>query len=314
MRIALAGTGRLGTSLLRALLQSQHEIVAIVQNGRTCKGYRRWLYPTMGQYSGDNVSVSGMGKRNGIPTLYIDKMDDDELAPLRALEPDLLLVGGFAIILKKKLLDVPVVGCLNTHSSLLPMHRGPNPFTATILAGDTETGVTFHGMDEGIDTGPVVAQYPMSISAEDSAGSLYERAAVVAGEHILEVLDGIATGGICGTAQGADEGCYDQKLEKEDLFIHWEQPAEIIDRFIRACYPFSMARFRCGKHIVFVTKATFDDAPTDADPGTVLKNTRGATIATGRGTLRILVGFCKTPVPWTWPGLFNRPGIGERVT
>jgi len=314
MRIAIAGTGRLGTSLLNPLLDSTHEVVAVILNGRATKGHRRWLDPFLGRFTGENLSVAGVAARYGVPRVFIDRMTDDELAPLRDLEPDLILVGGFAIILKQPILHLPEYGCINCHSSLLPYHRGPNPFTAAILAGDDLTGVTFHQMDEGIDTGPIVKQYEVTIRPDETAGSLYERCCEIARAKVCDVVDAIENaGGITGAAQNPDAGSYKKKLEGDDLFLDWTDPAEYLERKIRACNPFTLARFRCRGHVVYVTRAACDTDPVDAPPGTVLESRRQVRVATAQGSLTVQVAMTRTPVPWVWPSPLNHPKAGETL-
>lgn len=313
MRVAFAGTGKLGAELLGALLESHHEVVALIQNGRTSKGFRRWLYPGLARRLAARTNVLGMARRRGIPILYIDKMTDEELEPLRALEPDLLLVGGFAVILKAPLLRLPKIGCLNCHSSLLPKHRGPNPFTAVILANETETGVTFHVMDEGIDTGDIVEQIRIPIEPRATAGTLYKASSELAGERVVEVLDRIEREGLKGTPQDPAEASYDQKLPPERLEIDWTQPAEEIDRLVRACTPFMMVRTRYRGRPVYIMRTRFDSTPVDAAPGTIVDNNPRLKIATGEGLITVLIGYRIKPFPWLWPPRWNMPRIGERM-
>jgi methionyl-tRNA formyltransferase len=173
MRIALAGSGLLAGKMLEAVRDSSHEVVAIIQNGRKTKGWRR-RYQTsrLGAFLYQRPWLA-RARREGLPIVYIDKMTENELAPLKALELDLVLVGGFSIILKKPLLELPRIGCINTHSSLLPKHRGPNPFSAVILVGESETGVTFHAMDEDIDTGGIIEQHRIPLKPTQCAVDVF---------------------------------------------------------------------------------------------------------------------------------------------
>ncbi len=312
MRVALAGSGVLAASLMQPILQSGHELVALVQNGRATQGFQRWLHPFMGRIFGGTLSVTGQARRRGIPIVWIDKMTPDELAPLRECAPELLLVGGFSIILKPPILNLPSIGCVNTHSSLLPRHRGPNPFTAAILAGDEETGVTFHVMDEGIDTGAILEQHRLPIREDDTAGALYKRAAALAGDHIVALLDRIETEGrLAGEPQPTEGATYEKLPKPEDTFLDWIEPAEQLHRKVRALYPLMRAKFLFRGHVVSVLRATYDDSPVDAPPGTVLVNRPRVSIATGRGTLHIVNAYTLFPMPSRWPSFFGRPEVGE---
>lgn len=313
MRIALAGTGRLGGELFKAIVASRHEIVALIQDGRRTQGWRRGFYTRLSRVLARRTTTLGLAQQHGVPILWIDKMTDEELAPLRALEPDLLLVGGFGIILKPPLLRLPRIGCLNTHSSLLPRHRGPNPFTAVILAGDDKTGVTFHAMDEGIDTGDIIEQYTLDVGPSDTAGTIYRATSELAGRKIAEVLDRVEQQGLKGAPQNPEAATYDQKLKSEETWIRWDQPAVEIDRLARACTPFTLARFRRGNSTVYVFRGKYDPAPVDAPPGTVLKDRPFVSIATGLGVYTVLSAYTLVPVPWYWPAPWTRPAVGERL-
>lgn len=313
MRIAFAGTGRLGVELLAPLIKSHHEVVAVLQNGRLTKGYQRWILPAVNSLLAPSRSVLGLAKRHRIPILWIDRMSDDELAPLEALKPDLLIVGGFGIILKAPLLRLPRLGCVNTHSALLPRHRGPNPFTAVILANESETGVTFHVMDEGIDTGAILEQIHVPVGPRATASDVYRETSIVAGQHVLELIDRIDIEGLKGTPQDATLATYEGKLTVADVCIDWSRPAEEIDRLVRAAVPFLFPRFVCRGRLIYVGRCKFDATPVEAAPGTIIANRPRIRIATGCGTVTLLVAYAMTPFPWLWPAPWTRPAIGAVV-
>ena len=192
MRIAMTGSGMMAMFMTRAIIDSGHELVAVIDNGRTIKGAKRWLNPLLASIFTPNAQVNAVARKRRVPIIYIDKMTEEELAPLAATKPDLILVGGFSIILKKPIIQLPRIGCVNCHSSLLPKHRGPNPFQAAILAGETETGITYHIIDEGIDTGPIIAQHTIPITNSDTAGSLVRRTSKLAAEMLPELLQPVS--------------------------------------------------------------------------------------------------------------------------
>jgi methionyl-tRNA formyltransferase len=311
MRIVIAGTGRLGASLLRALLSSSHEVVAIVQDGRKTVGAQRWVNPA--RFLGGRHSLAGVAARRGLPTIWIDQMTEEELAPLRRLAPDVLLVGGFGIILKRPLLDLPRVGCVNTHSSLLPRHRGPNPFCAVILAGEKESGVTFHVMEEGIDTGDILDQTTFPVDEDATAYDVYTDACDIAGERVVAVMNRIAREGLHGTRQDPALATYDKKPTLADAWIDWTRLAVEIDRMVRAMSPTPMPRFMHGNTVVYVARTRVDPRPVEAAPGTVLLNRTMPIIATGCGKIRLHVAFARRPFPWLWPAPWTRLAEGERL-
>lgn len=313
MRIAVAGYGLLGTRLTRALLDSHHEVVAIVQNGRKTRGIERAVAVAVSHVFATEGSMLGLAAREHLPVVWLNRMDESELAPLRALTPDLLLVGGFGIILKRPILDLPKIGCVNVHSSLLPKHRGPNPFSAVLLSNEPESGVTFHVMDEGIDTGDILSQYAFPIEPEDNAMSVYTRACEVARENVVDVVDGIEKDGLAGRPQDHALATYDERLTETNARVDWRKPAQDIVRLLRACRPFILPRFRARGANVRLVRATAETEPVNAEPGTILTRSPFLRVATGCGALTIESAYAAAPVPWKWPAPWNRVRPGQKL-
>jgi methionyl-tRNA formyltransferase len=313
LRIAVAGGARLGMSLIEPLADSPHEIVAIVQDGRKTRGFRRRLYPAIAGLTSNRMSVTGYARSEGIPIVWIDKMTPMELAPLAAIEPDLLLVGGFGIILKKPILELPRIGCVNCHSSLLPRHRGPNPFAWALLSGDEETGVTFHVMEPGIDTGDIIDQTRFPIHYDDTVMTVYKRACQLARARVVSVVDRIETEGLRGTPQDHTQATYEKQPTEKDAWIDWRRPAAEIHRQIRALAPSPAPRFYHEGRLVYVHRAECAAAETGAAPGTVVSRSGHTVVATGEGCLRIQVAFMKRPVPFVWPAPWHAPRVGEQL-
>lgn len=311
LRIAIAGGGRLGVNLLGPLLESRHEVVAVVQDGRRVRGLNRILQPWMSRLVHDPHSVPGRAKRLGLPIIWIDKMTDEELAPLRKLDIDLLLVGGFGIILKKPILELPRIGCVNCHSSLLPRHRGPNPFATVLLSDDEETGVTFHIMEPGIDTGPIIDQTAFPISKTHTMFTIYRQCCELAGTRVVEVMNRIEDEGLHGTPQDPAKATYDKKPTAADAWIDWTLPAWRIDRKVRGLAPSPAPRFRFQDRTIFLLRAHADPKPVDAKPGTVLSNRGAVKVATGEGSITLQAAFTGLPVPWVWPSPWCRPETGD---
>ncbi|MBI5093123.1 MAG: methionyl-tRNA formyltransferase [Candidatus Hydrogenedentes bacterium] len=314
MRIAMACSGRLGASLMEPLLRSPHQVVAMLQNGRQYHGLQRKLMPMLAGTLSSKTTPTGMARSNGIPIIWIDKMTEVELAPLRALEPDVLLVGGFSIILKKPLLTLPKIGCVNTHSSLLPRRRGPNPFHWIIRDNDTETGVTFHVIAEGIDTGDIIRQYPYPVSPTDTLMGIYKTSCEIAGEHVLEVMDLVEKEGLHGTPQDESAASYEKKPTGEDVTIRWDDSAVNIERLMRASVPVIWPRFYYRGRPIYLSKVKAENVATDAEPGTILEVRPRVRIATGDGVLRVLYAYQGWPLPFLWPMPWNRPAKGEKVS
>jgi len=312
VRIAVAGTGQLAVGMLGALLDSHHEVVAVLLDGRSTRGVRRSIESSYLALLAGRGSLAGHAALHRVPTIWLDRMAE-ELDLLRALAPDVILVGGFGIIFKAPLLELPAIGCVNAHSSLLPKHRGPNPFTHVLLAREYATGVTFHVMDAGIDTGDVLDQARFPITAQDTALSLYRRACTLAAQRVVDVMDRVEREGLKGTPQDDKVATYDPKPTERERFINWQQPAEAIDRQVRAFHPSPMVCLRFRGRVVRVSKASWTPDAFEAEPGTVLSPTRPTRVATGDGVLAIHAAYCSKPFYWAWPAAWNPPRIGERL-
>lgn len=313
MRIAIAASGRLGATVARPLLASTHKVVAVVQDGRQSKGVWRFLAHLGAAFFGGANNMLALARRNRLPIIYIDKMTDEELAPLRKLDIDVLLVCGFAIILKKPLLELPHIGCVNMHSSLLPRHRGPNPFSAAIIQGDTHTGITFHAMEVGIDTGDILDQAVFEIGPRDEMLNVYHQACQLAGERVVEVMDKTERDGMKGIPQDHTQASYDPKPSEADTWMDWSRSAIELDRLVRGSSPAKMARFRFRDNMVYVAKSEPHPEAANGEPGTVLQSATPVRVATGDGTLDIVMALSKKPVPWIWPSPFSRPVTGEKL-
>ncbi|HOZ47877.1 MAG TPA: methionyl-tRNA formyltransferase [Candidatus Hydrogenedentes bacterium] len=312
MRIAVAGSGQLATGIMDALRESSHQVVAVVLNGRVTKGVFRRILPMYMGVLGGGRTTPGYAYRAGLPVVWIDRMAED-LEPLRAFAPDVLLVAGFSVILKRPILDLPRIGCVNVHSSLLPKHRGPNPFCWALLDGDRRAGVTFHIMDEGIDTGDIIEQVAFDIEPDDTALDVYNRASAAAADRIVEVMDRVESEGLRGTPQDPAVASYDRKLTAEDAFIDWSQPAVEIARRARAFYPMLLPRFRFRGRIVRLSRFWCDESLADAAPGTALNRRRPIRVATGRGVFVVDLAHSARPLPWLWPAPWTRPRLGEKL-
>jgi methionyl-tRNA formyltransferase len=165
----------------------------------------------------------------------------EALELVTTLAPDLIVVAAFGQILPPPILQLPPFGCLNVHASLLPRHRGAAPITAAILAGDGETGVTIMLMDEGLDTGPMLAKRSLPIGAEDTAGTLFEKLGQLGADLLLQTLPRWLAGEITPQPQDPAEATVTHVLSKADGLIDWAQPAQQVERAVRAYNPWPSA-------------------------------------------------------------------------
>jgi methionyl-tRNA formyltransferase len=204
--------------------------------------------------------------------------------------PDVMVVAAYGLILPQWVLDLPRLGCLNIHASLLPRWRGAAPIHRAIEAGDAQTGVTIMQMDAGLDTGDMLLTETVSIGATDTTGSLHDRLAELGGRLIVEALELAACGGLRPDPQPAEGVTYAAKIDKAESTIDWHQPATAIERRSRAFSPApGLVTALNGEAIKVWRVAAEEGADRAATPGQVLSaGAQGIRVATGDGALNLL--------------------------
>ena len=191
-----------------------------------------------------------------IPVIQPNRLKEPEaFAQLQAWQPDLIVVAAFGQILRKNVLDLPPLGCVNVHASLLPRWRGAAPVQAAIIAGDAATGITIMKMDAGIDIGPILAQHAVPILAEDTGETLGQRLAEVGGELLMMTLPGYLSGEIKPCNQDNNLATYAAMLKKEDGELDFNLPAEILERKVRAFYPWPGTYMQWGNETLKILSA-----------------------------------------------------------
>ena len=313
MRIIVAGSGRLGVSVLEPLLESRHEIVALAQNGRGMSAWQRGSKRIFAAALPASDAPLRHALRHNLPILWWARQDETELAQVRRLAPDLIITCGFSVILKPPLLQQPRIGCINVHSSLLPRHRGPTPFSWIIWGKDTESGVTFHITEPTIDSGAILDQVRFPIAENETAVTLYHKSCDFARKRVIDVVDMIEQEDLRGTPQNPDDATDEPKPDEDDLRLDWTLTAEELHRRVRGAFPFFYTHFPYHGRKVRVIRTTFDPAPVTAPPGTVLHRGRGLKVATGAGALTIDLALVGQRVPRPWPGLAKKPRSGDRL-
>jgi len=175
----------------------------------------------------------------GIPVIQPEKLlhNTEAILQIREWNPAVIIVAAYGKILRKELLEIPQLGCVNIHASLLPRWRGASPIQAAILHGDEKTGITLMRMDEGLDTGPILSQSSIEIKPEDTAGSLETRLSVLGSELMLETLPGYLSGFIKPVPQPSEGETYAPLLKKEDGRLDFSQPSDSLERQVRAFNP-----------------------------------------------------------------------------
>ena len=232
MKVAFAGTPDFAVPTLRSLMDSPHELVGVLTQPDRPSGRGRRLTPSPVKV------VTGTSAPLAQPAAL--KSADDR-AQLAGWRPDVLVVVAYGLILPKAVLEIPRLGCVNLHASLLPRWRGAAPVERALLAGDEVTGVTVMLMEEGLDTGPVLLQRQVTIAGQDTGLSLRERLATLGAPLLLEALQGLAEGTLHARPQPAEGVTYARKLEKREAAIDWRQSAVAIERQVRALQPWPIA-------------------------------------------------------------------------
>ncbi len=185
------------------------------------------------------VPVAQWAAERGLPIYQPRSFRKDPTAieQLRALQPDVVVVAAYGLILPQAVLDVPRFGCVNVHGSILPRHRGAAPIAAAILAGDAETGITIMQMDAGMDTGPMLSVGREPIRSDDTTASLSERLSHLGARLLIETLPGYLSGAITPQVQPSEGITHSPKINKADAQIDWDRSAIEIDRMVRAYIP-----------------------------------------------------------------------------
>src|SRR6266850_1040852 len=229
MRIVFVGTGEIGVPTLRALLNSEHEVVAVVTQPDKRVGREQSI---------ETPPIKKEIAKTRIPILQPARIKDQQATEeIRGFAPDVVVVVAYGQILQRDVLEIPRLACLNLHASLLPRWRGAAPIQAAIAAGDCETGITAMYMDEGLDTGDILLQRRGEILPNDTGGSLHDRLAQIAPEALLESLRLLSAGNAPRIPQDNARTTYAPKLKREHGLIDWSESAEAIDRKIRATPP-----------------------------------------------------------------------------
>jgi methionyl-tRNA formyltransferase len=194
------------------------------------------------------------------------------------------------LILPRRVLATPRLGCWNVHASLLPRWRGAAPIQRAILAGDTETGVDLMQMEAGLDTGPVLIERRTPIAGDETGGSLHDRLSMLGADALAEGLARIARGEVLAPrAQPAEGVVYAHKLDKSEARLDWNQPATVLARKVRAFDPWPVAEAELHGERLRIWSALAIEGASDATPGTIIGGGRDALdVATGDGVLRIL--------------------------
>ena len=278
MKIIFAGTPEFAAVALKALIEAGHEIVLTLTQPDRPSGRGMKLTPS---------PVKVMAEQHGIPVWQPERLrTPEQQAPVAAAQADVMVVVAYGLILPQAVLDLPKLGCLNIHASLLPRWRGAAPIQRAILAGDAETGVTIMQMDAGLDTGDMLSVHALPIAPDDNAASLHDKLADQGAQAIVATLTDLPALQARRQKQSETGISYAEKLKKEEAAIDWNLPAAQLDRMIRAFNPFPSAQTTLQGAALKLWRASVTD--NGGAPGEILSADKtGIVVACGDGALRI---------------------------
>jgi len=281
LRIIFAGTPDFSVAPLQALLNSQHDVIAVYTQPDRPAGRGRKLTAS---------PVKQVAEENGIAVYQPESLKEVEAQEtLNSLNADIMIVVAYGLILPQVVLDMPKMGCLNIHASLLPRWRGAAPIQRAIESGDKESGVTIMQMNAGLDTGDMLYKLTTDITPDDTAQTLHDRLSVLGCEALIATLDGLQKQTITPEVQDESLVTYAEKMHKEEAEVQWNQPALKIVRKIQAFNPWPVAYTLFQDKPLRIWQArqlTAEEQQEFADmrklPGLVLSlNKNGLIIATG---------------------------------
>lgn len=280
LRIIFAGTPDFAARHLDALLSSGHQVVGVFTQPDRPAGRGKKLMPS---------PVKVLAEEHGLPVFQPASLRPQENQQLVAdLNADVMVVVAYGLILPKVVLDMPRLGCINVHGSLLPRWRGAAPIQRSLWAGDADTGVTIMQMDVGLDTGDMLYKLSCPITDEDTSATLYDKLAELGPKGLIDTLQQLADNRVQPEVQDEALVTYAEKLSKEEARLDWSLPAAQLERCIRAFNPWPMSWLEIDGQPVKVWQASVIAGPVNAAPGTIVEaNKQGIQVATVEGILNL---------------------------
>ncbi len=280
MRIVYLGTPDFAVSPLKAVFEYENaEIVGVACNRDKPVGRKKILTPP---------PVKIWAEQNGIPVFQYDKIRNEGVNDMKALNPDLMITCAFGQILSQELIDIPKLGVINIHASLLPRYRGASPVNYAVLNGERETGITIMRTDIGIDTGDILLQKKLLIGERETVGELFDRLSVLGAQAVIEALPLIESGKAVFVKQTESEASYTKMIKKENAEINFNDSAERVVNTVRAFNPSPIAYTYLNGEPFKVYEAEI--AAGTGEPCTVIKADKELIVATGNGgAVKLLV-------------------------
>jgi len=287
LRLVMMGTGEFALPAFRQVCDSPHEVVGLfTQPDRTGRGHHQHAHPMM-----------AAALQLDIPVFQPQNVNTPEsLQDLRGLNADLAVVAAYGQILSRELLEIPRLGAINLHASLLPKYRGAAPIQYAILEGETETGVCIFQIEPRLDAGPILAVVKTTIDPAETGGDLEARLAKLAAPLCLATVDQIEAGTAQSILQESTKVTKAPRIKKQDGLIDWSQPGTRIERMVRAFQPWPKAytfleeaQGRQTLRLILIDVQVEPDEPASAaTPGTVISAEKDhLVVQSGDGTIRI---------------------------
>lgn len=286
MRAVFMGTPEIAATVLKSVLASKHEVIAVVTQPDKPKGRgHEMAFPP----------VKEVALAADIPVMQPQRARDEAfIEELKALNPDIILVAAYGKLLPKAILDMPKFGCINVHASLLPKYRGASPIQWAVLNGDEKSGVTIMHMAETMDTGDIIMSKEVVLAEDETAGTLHDKLAEIGGPLLIEAMDALETGRAPRIRQNDEEATHVTMLDKTMGNLDFSKPAVQLERFIRGLNPWPTAYTKLDGKMLKLWRAEVipaEEAGKEAKgvaPGTIIGIYKDAfTVLTGDGILRV---------------------------
>ncbi len=283
LRIVFAGTPDFAVPCLKALLAHDYNVVAVFTQPDRPKGRGQKILPS---------PIKQVAEQFHLPLFQPESFkNENAIQQLKALEPDLMIVVAYGLLLPQSVLSIPSAGCINVHASLLPRWRGAAPIQRALLAGDNETGITIMQMELGLDTGPMLYKVIHPISEQHNARLLHDELSILGADALIEALKKLEKNEIIPVKQNDELACYATKIDKKEAKINWQQSAKQIHNMIRAFNPWPGAYTLFNEQIIKIYDGVVVNSTqkNDFSPGQIIAiNEQGIDVQTTENTFKIL--------------------------
>jgi methionyl-tRNA formyltransferase len=280
LKIIFMGTSAFAVPSFKALIENGEEVVCVVTQPDRPKGRGREIQST---------PVKEIALQHDLPLFQPQSIkDENSINEIKGLSPDLFVVVAFGQILSRAMLDIPPLGAINVHASLLPKYRGAAPINWALINGEEMAGITTMVLDEGMDTGPILLQRPFDIKPEDNASSLHDRLSVLGAELLIETIDRLKKSEWKPIPQDHTKASYAPRLKKEDGLIDWRKSAREIQNLIRGLLPWPSAYTHLEGKTLKIFDSVVIDEEMKGEVGEIVGVSReGFKVITGKGGLLI---------------------------